>query len=696
MDDVTASPDAYALDASDPAMPPPQIGPAQFLQAIIAAPNIADMLEPEKLASIGDDVCREHAIDYESMKDWRSRMERGIELASLVKTEKNYPFEKAANVKYPLITTAALQFNARAYPAIVPPDDMVKCKVFGQDEGGMKEARGMRVSSHMSYQLGSQIEEWEETTDQLLVVLPIVGTVVRKTWFDPAAGRPRVKLIDPSAFVINSKCRTIEDAPRVGEVLSLFPAEISERKATGQFRDVNFCEVEGEDPDAAQEFIEQHRRLDLDGDDYPEPYIVTVHKKTRMVARIVADFEDGDVMMGPNGVVSIRRGSYFTPFHFLPSIDGGFFGTGLGFLLGDISESINTIINMMMDAGHMASRGGGFLGSEFRIKGGAQQFRPGEWKMVQARGADVKNSIVPMTFPGPDQTLFQLLGLLIEAGREVASVKDIMTGDSGGRAQTATTTLALIEQGMMVFTAAYKRIFRSLKREFKLLAKINAQTVSVEEYSLFHDPSGQTPIDPRADYAMADMDIQPVADPRSVTKMQEVAKAEIVMQLADSGKVDPGEATKRILQAAGIPDSEALAPKPNPIQQQMEQMQMQVAQADLTLKMVEIDQAIADLEKTRSEAMENMTSAVANVAEQRLADAMQALGMIRNAIGQTLGRGFGGVAGAPGFGAGQISPAPQLDGPEGGGIPGVLGGQPMAGNGQAGPVAAGITGGGYV
>lgn len=684
MDDMTAT-----TDGTEQA---PRLPPEMLLQAIIAAPNVADVLDDVQLAEIGEDVCREHAIDWESMKDWRAKMERGIELASLVKSEKSYPFDKAANVKYPLITTAALQFNARAYPAIVPPGDMVKCQVFGQDPQGLKAARGDRVAAHMSWQIGTDIEEWEETTDQLLVVLPIVGTIVRKTWYDPAAGRPRVRMIDPGAFVINAKCSTISDAPRVGEVLSLFPSEIKERRQSGQFRDVDYVEVEGDDRDAAQEFIEQHRRLDLDQDSYGEPYIVTVHKKTRKVARIVADFEQSDVMMGPKGIVSIKRGSYFTPFHFLPSIDGGFFGMGLGFLLGDISESINTIINMMMDAGHMASRGGGFLGSEFRIKGGAQQFRPGEWKQVQARGADVRSSIVPMTFPGPDATLFQLLGLLIEAGREVASVKDIMTGDTGGKTQTATTTLALIEQGMMVFTAAYKRIFRSLKREFKLLAKINAATLSPEEYSLFHDPSGQVPIDPRADYAMADMDIQPVADPRSVTKMQEVAKAEIVMQLAENGKVDPGEATKRILQAAGIPDVDALAPKPNPIQQQMEQMQIQAAQADLTLKMVEVDQAIADLEKTRSEVIENMTDAAANVAEKRLVEALAALGAIKNAIGQTLGRSLGGMAGAPGFPVGQGMPRSQPQGPAGGGIAGVLGGPPMAGRGQIIPLAGGSVG----
>jgi hypothetical protein len=39
------------------------------------------------------------------------------------------------------------------------------------------------------------------------------------------------------------------------------------------------------------------------------------------------------------GILSIRRGSYFVPFKFMPGLDGGFHGTGLGLLLGDISRA---------------------------------------------------------------------------------------------------------------------------------------------------------------------------------------------------------------------------------------------------------------------------------------------------------------------------------------------------------------------
>lgn len=592
-----------------------------FVQEAVASQNLVENLSDAQLGEIGQDVIQYYDLDMESQSDWRSRMEKAIKLAKLVKEDKNYPFQNAANVKYPLITSAALQFNARAYPAIVASDRIVKTKTYGADPDGSKAARGERVSEHMSYQLSCEIEEWEEETDKLLVQLPIVGTMVRKVWYDVAQSRVRCRVIDAGDFVVNEKVKNLTDAPRASERLPLYPEEFIERVNAGLFSDVDLEQKDSEDNKAPIEFIEQHCRLDLDEDGYDEPYIVTVHVKSHKVVRIVADFEERDVQFEteqlvmesgvvevPTGIKSIRRGSYFVPYHFLPSMDGGFHGTGLGLLLGDISESINSIINMLLNAGHMASLGGGFIGSELRLKGGAQRFRPGEWKQVPSTGGDIRNAINPITFPGPDATLFQMLGMLIEAGREIASVKDIMTGDSGERTQTATTTIALIEQGMMVFTAAYKRIFRALKKEFKLIAGINATAVSPQAYSQFHDirdEMGQTILlDPAADYAMADMDIEPVADPRSVTKMQEAAKAQFLMQLAEAGLVNPQEASERMLSAMDIADKEKLAPQPDPMQEQMAQMQMALEQAK-----VEADgqKAAADSMKAEAEMLKAQT-----------------------------------------------------------------------------------------
>jgi len=672
----------------------PQIQPAEILAGILSAGNLADMLPEEKLAAIAGDVCADYQTDLESMQDWKDKMKRGIDLAKLVKEDKSYPWENAANVKYPLITTAALQFNARAYPAIVPSEDVVRVKVWGVDKTGQKARRGERVASFMSWQLTCQMTEWEEETDKLLVMLPIVGTVIRKVWHDQVQNRPRCRVIAPGAFVVNDAVKCIDDAPRCTEELPLFPSEIETRIRSGMFRKEVYADGEESERQVSQLFLEQHCRIDLDEDGYPEPYIVTVHHKMQKVARIVPDFGQEDVRLDQAGnVVEIKRGSYFVPYHFLPSMDGGFFGTGLGLLLGDVSDSINSIINMLLDAGHMAALGGGFIGSEFRIKGGNNRMRPGEWKQVNARGSDVKSAIVPLTFPGPDATLFQLLGLLIDAGKEVASVKDVLTGDTGGRSMTATTTLALIEQGMQVFTAAYKRIFRALKAEYRMVGRINTYSVSPEEYSLFHDemdPNGQVMmLDPRQDFGAADMDIVPVADPRSVTKMQEAAKAELLMQMAGQGMVDPAVAAQRALEAASIGNVEELMPKPNPMQEAMGQMAMQGAQAELGLKMVGIDKAMAEIEEIRSTTIKNLTDADTSDRAQRLDEMMAKLEVLREGLGLALASGLGAMAGTPRQPINPIGPVPVMPAPAQIGGNGVLGGQPMAGFGAPGPAAPG-------
>jgi len=696
----------------------PEVSPEAFVAFVTESQNIAAEFGDAKLAEIARQVIDDHAMDRASMADWLTEMQRGLDLAQLKKADrKAYPFDGASNVKYPLITTAILQFNARAYPAIVPADQTVRAKVYGSDAGGMKAARAERISSHMSWQLAVQIEEWEADTDQLLTILPAVGTLVRKVWYDPVLGRPRLRVIEPGKFIVNDKVKSLSDAPRCSEEFSLFPPEVEANVREGQFLEVELEETQ--DAQGPQDFIEQHCRIDLDDDGFYEPYIVTVHVPSEKVVRIVADFEPGDVkykretqmvetavqvvdpMTGGmvdvpiiqpqevvTGILNITRNTYFVPYHFWPSLNGGFWGTGLGTLLGDISEAVDTIINMQLDAAHFAALGGGFLGSDIRLKGGAQRFRPGEWKPIPTKGMDIRQGMVPVTFGGADAVLFQMLGLLIEAGREMASVKDIMTGDTGNKNMTATTTLALIEQGMMVFTAVYKRIYRSLRSEFGLLARVNAGTVDPQAYNAFHDETdaeGQ-PMqhDPQQDYGATDMDIVPVADPRSVTKMQDAAKAQLIMELSGAGLLDKAEAAKRVLEAADISDTESLVPEPDPAQGQMQQMQMQAMQADLSQKMADIELTLAKVEEAKVNAMKDMSDIKSAEFRDRLDGLKTMLEASRDGIRETLAGGAGRMARQPRDAGGAGGNGAGLQGPQEFDVTGILGGQPPAGVGEVG------------
>lgn len=591
--------------------------------------NIAELLKDEGtegdklLEKIGADVEREYKIDKKSREEWETTAERAMDIALQVRKPKNYPFEGAANIKYPLVTVAALQFNARAYPAIVDGNNIVKGQVVGNDSGvpmkdengdprldplsgeplwitkpGYKAGKAERVSKHMSFQLSNEMEEWEEDTDVLLAHLPIVGCAFRKVWRSEELARNKAEMVPAVHFVVNQKTRNLKRAPRATHEIFLYPQEIEERKRFETFCDIDLpapINTGDNDDDAPQMFLEQHRYLDLDEDGYKEPYIVTVHKDSCKVMRIVANFRMEGVKDNGKRITRIENEQYFVKYDFFPDPKGGFYGIGFGTLLESLSETIDTTINQMLDAGHLQNAGGGFIGTGIRMKKREIRVSPGRFEQVETSGA-LKDQIYPHQFAGPSPVLFQLLGMMVEAAKDITATKDILTGDSGGKVQTATTTLALIEQGLKVFTAIYKRVYRSLKDEFKLLFELNRRHIDEKAYFTFNDEQEAVEKD---DYDSASMDVVPVADPSTVTDMQKSAKAGVLQQISQDPvlgpKQNPEEVLKRIYAAAGIEDPDKLIIKAPQGPGPMEQLTLADLEAEVEKKKAatQKDQAVA-------------------------------------------------------------------------------------------------------
>lgn len=600
----------YAIKREDKRKPPLAQTLAK-LKEFSDSFNIAEDLDDDELEKIGQDVEREYKIDKRSRADWEASCNKAMDVALQVRTPKNYPFDNAANIKYPLVTVAALQFGARAYPAIVDGNRIVKAQVLGADPDGQKRARADRVSEHMSYQILHEMEEWEEDTDVLLHHLPIIGCAFRKVWRSEELKRNRSEMIPAIHLVVNNKCRSLEDAPRVTHELFLYPQEIEERQRTGTFID---CELpapsvtegsDGTDDDAPHMFLEQHRYLDLDGDDYREPYIVTVHKDTCKVVRIVANYTAADIDHDEKKIRRIPRDAYFVKYSFIPDPKGGFYDIGFGKLLESLSETIDTTINQMLDAGHLQNAGGGFVGSGVRLKKGVITLQPGKYISVEASAADLKNGIWNFEHPGPSAVLFNLLGMMVDAARDITAVKDILTGDAGDKVQTATTTLALIEQGLKVFTAIYKRVYRALRDEFSLLFKLNAKFLEQEEYFNFQDREHAVS---REDYDIKSLDIVPIADPKMVTDMQRMQRATIVMQTMEMVP-NKLEALRFVYETIGLDRAliEKLVPEqqgPTPAEEilmQEKMTQIKNIEADTMVKAATADKLGAETEVVQPE-----------------------------------------------------------------------------------------------
>lgn len=588
----------------------------QRLLALFQSGNIAALLQDEdggkeRLALIGERAIRHYKLDEDSRKEWVEKNKDAVKLARQVADEKNYPWPNAANIIYPLVSEAAIQFNARAYPAIVDGKNIVKPKIQGNDPEGVKKARGERVAHHMSWQLSEEAPEWEDDTDRLLIMLPIAGSVFRKWWFDAELGRNRSEIISAEDFVVNHGCKSLARAPRKSFKFTRYPHEIEEKIRGGDWLDVDLGQPleAGDDEDAPHEFIEHYCRLDLDDDEYGEPYAVTVHCETQQVVRIDPCFGLDRVTVEGEKVIAIESEVYFAHYCFMPDPDGGFYGMGLGQLLFGTNKAINGVINMLMDAGHMSALGGGFLGKGATLQGGSVSFKPGEWKKVDVTGQQLAQNIVPLPVRDPSSVLFSLLGLLIESGKSLAATKDILTGENVNSQMPASLGLAMIEQGLKVFSAIYKRVHRALKDELGILYRLNGLYLNPNTYFTLLDEAEQ--VGPE-DYAQDDLDVVPVTDPTVVTDMQRLGRAQFLMQFMGNPAMNQQEIMSRILEAASIEDIPKLFAEQPPVDPKVKEAE---TKANHEFMRIKIDGAVA-----LSEILENETKALKNIADAEAAE----------------------------------------------------------------------------
>lgn len=529
------------------------------LDKIQSSENIAELLDEKALHDIANQVYQGYQIDLDSRKDWETIINGAMDIAKQVLTTKNEPWPNAANIKFPLITNAAISFAATEFPELIKDDRVVQSHVVATESNEIIQNRAERVSKFMSYQLLFQGTEWEAEMDRLLHVLPILGTVFKKVHYDSYKKRLRSELCLPDKIVINYGVTCLEEAPRISHILTRYKNDIIEKTRRGLYCDVDIdCLKEDKaDPNSPIELLEQHTFLDLDGDDYAEPYIVVMHLETRKILRIVNRF--GEIEKNKKGeIICIEPEQYFIDYHFMRSPDGGFYSMGFGTMLYPLNEAINTLANQLIDAGTLNNMQAGFLGRGIRVKNGEMRLNLGEWKQVDTKGEDLARNIFPLPTKEPSGTLFQLLGMLIDVGRDLSSITDVMNGNMAGQNVPATTMLTLLERGMTRFNAIHKRLFQSLKKEFSRIYLLDKENITDEEYrNVLNDPV----ISVAYDFDINSKDIVPVADPYMASDVQRLIKAQAI--IAAPG-LNPREQLKYYLSALKIDpqDIEALLPPP--------------------------------------------------------------------------------------------------------------------------------------
>lgn len=623
-----------------------QMLPVEQLLEWVGHPNIADELDEFTLAKIGYQCRVGFEEDEGTMKDWLASVDEGLKLAKQVYEYKSDPWPGAASVKLPTISTATLHFAAGAYSELIRNGEVVQTHLPGlspmaqaieaetpeeaeQIAGAMgvqMRERADRVKRYMNWQLMEEIEEWEPNMDMLLHVLPPVGCVHKKTVYNPLLGRTETSLCDVKSIVINQGAKSLKRAVRVSERLPVMSEnDVYERKMMGLFRDVDYFQ-EGDTQDGREyEFIEQHRRVDLDGDGYEEPYIVTCEARTWKVARIVARYEENDILINQQGeVVRIEPINHYSKYEFIPDFEGGYWSLGWAHLFGPLGHSQNTLVNQLLDAGTIANSRPSFVSQMVKFQEGGQlRFKMGEYKRVKAPGMRLADSFYTPPIAEPSQVLFALLGFLTDMGKELTSITDAAIGDVPPNAQ-ATTVLAMIEQGQKVHNSIHKRVYRALRGELQKVYRLNRVYLDPNEYQRLLN----VPADPRQDFA-EDLDVIPVASPELSSKQQRRAQAEAMRYLAydPAGMPVPGvdvQAVARFAFEQIVDNADQFFPEPS---EEEQAAQMKRMEADDIMLTETVKQAMATTKKLETEVQKNRSQVILDRAsvEQKEADATKKL-----------------------------------------------------------------------
>ena len=537
--------------------------------------NLAEDMSSSDLDSLGQTLYDQYTEYKESRGDWEQSYREGLELLGFKYERRTEPFKGASGVNHPVLAEAVTQFQATAYKELLPSDGPVRTQILGNVTVD-KEEQSKRVKDFMNYQLMDQMKEYEPEFDQMLFYLPLSGSTFKKVYYDELLGRAVSKFVPAEDLIVPYSATSLDDTDAIVHVIKMSGNELRKQQVAGFYRDVKLSdppvkenqveekklELEGISKDDQQDqytLYEMHTNLDLAGyEDMDEngnptgiklPYIITFADDNQTILSIRRNYQPTDPLK--------KKISYFVQFKFLPGT--GFYGFGLIHMIGGLTRTATAALRQLLDAGTLANLPAGFKTRGLRIRDDAQPLQPGEFRDVDAPGGNIRDQFMQLPFKGPDATLLQLMGIVVQAGQRFASIADSQVGDMNQQAAVG-TTVALLERGSRVMSAIHKRLYVGLKQEFKLLAEV-FKTYLPAEYP--YDVPGATRNVKVADFDDR-IDILPVADPNIFSQTQRISMAQTQLQLAQTnpGMHDLYQAYRSMYDALGVKNVNAILPPP--------------------------------------------------------------------------------------------------------------------------------------
>lgn len=539
--------------------------------------NLVDSLSDKTLSTVKSYVMSSVQEDKSSRDEWSQAYTKGLKLLGLRYQDRTQPFAGATGVTHPVLNEAVTQFQAQAYKELLPSTGPVKAQIIGQSTPEV-EQQAQRVQEYMNYQIMYGMEEYESEFDQMLYFIGLAGSAFKKVYYDDVAAKPVSKFVPAEDVLVPYTATDLRTAERITHVVKMSKNELRKMQLGGIYADVDITDGGSTEYSAIQEeydrlegiertstdeevtIYECHCYLDLE--EFPDigtdgentevklPYVVTVCDDMNAVLRISRNYRQDDPMKEAIGS--------FVQYKFTPGL--GFYGFGLVHLLGNLSRTATSTLRQLVDAGTLANMPAGFKAKGVRMADQGNPLNPGEWRDIDIPGGDLRAGLVPLPYKEPSQTLFQLMGFVVEAAQRFIGTTDMGVGDSN-EAMPVGTTIALLERGSRIVSAVHKRMYASMKIELKMLGKLFSEDPSPYPYEVGVDAQIKA-----SDFDSR-IDILPVSDPNIFSMSQRVVLAQEQLKLAtaDPEMHNMYEAYTRVYEALGVQNiDEILKPQPVP------------------------------------------------------------------------------------------------------------------------------------
>ena len=539
--------------------------------------NLAELLPSRELSRKAADLVSNYTSDREARSEWEERYKNGLETlepdGGLDESEDERATRGLSTVVHPMIAEAATQFNARAIAELYPSGGPVKTVIVGDPDEELEE-QARRVRDFMNYQITQEMPEYFPDLDQMLFHLPLVGQTFKKVWWDSNMDRQCSQFVRAEDFVVAPESKDLQTSPRYTHVIRMPKNDYNRYVQSGFYLPTEF---DGESIDPSGDVVGEIEGVDQYGDSAEDEVMTLLEMHVYEIFDDIDDVEESDTAVAVpyvvtidydnQSIVSIRRNwreqderklrrDWFVSYKFLPGL--GFYGFGLYHLIGGLGKAATGSLRALLDSAAFANMQGGFK-LRGRVSGGEVQVNPGEFVDLDATVDDVNKAIMPLPFKEPSQSLFNLLGFIVQSGQRFASTADLNVGDVNPNAPVG-TTVALIEQGSKSFSAIHKRLHYAQGQEFKLLADLNAENLP-ESFTFALSGSSEEVF--AADFNER-IDVIPVSDPNIFSTAQRIAQAQAILEMAKAAPQlhDMYAAFKRMYEAIRIPNIDEILKKP--------------------------------------------------------------------------------------------------------------------------------------